>query len=199
MIQLVRFWLILFSFIFHEFLFWFLFNHGKVFFIGFRWWTDSIVLFFTSFSSEEEVFGLVFNLSWRVVVFFHGFSLGLSFKLAIYDSLFQDFLVFTALVIFRIDIIFCRLGFHESCVIGSGPFKILILSLLMEALQNWIIDEVLQVLEINLFWYFGLENALPPIHIDMFWLHGDGPRLGLRCVYFVRFFIWKGIGLHNYD
>ncbi len=112
MIQFVRFWLILFSFIFHEFLFWFLFNHGKVFFIGFRRWTDSIVLFFTSFSSEEEVFGLVFNLSWRVVVFFHSFSLGLSFKLAIHDSLFQDFLVFTALLIFRIDIIFCWLGFY---------------------------------------------------------------------------------------
>ena len=199
MIQFVRFWLILFSFIFHEFLFWFLFNHGKVFFIGFRRWTDSIVLIFTSFSSEEEVFGLVFNLSWRVVVFFHGFSLGLSFKLAIHDFLFQDFLVFTALVIFRIDIIFCRLGFHESCVIGSGPFEILILSLLMEALQNWIIDEVLQVFEINLSWNFGLENALPPTHIDIFWLHGDGPRLGLRCENLVSFFIWEGIGLHKDD
>jgi hypothetical protein len=180
MIQFVSFWLILFSFIFHEFLFWFLFDHGKVFFIGFRRWTDSIVLFFTSFSGEEEVFGLVFNLSWRVVVFFHGFSLRLSFMLAIYDSLFQDFLVFTALVIFRIDIIFCRLSFGESCVIGSSPFEIKILSLSMEALQNWVINEVLQVLEINLFWNFGLENALPPTHIDMFWLHGDIPRLVLR-------------------
>jgi hypothetical protein len=199
MIQFVRFWLILFSFIFHEFLFWFLFNHGKVFFIGFRRWTDSIVLFFTSFSSEEEVFGLVFNLSWRVVVFFHRFSLGLSFKLASHDSLFQDFLVFTALLIFRIDIIFCWLGFYESSFIGRGPFEILILSLTMEALQNWIINEVLQVLEINLFWNFWLENALSPTHIDMFWRHGDISRLGLRCEYLVRFFIWKRIGLHNYD
>ena len=33
----------------------------------------------------------------------------------------------------------------------------------------------------------------------MFWRHGDISRLGLRCEYLVRFFIWKGIGLHNYD
>jgi hypothetical protein len=97
-----------------------------------------------------------------------------------------------------IDIVFNRLGFHQGSVIEGGPFEIFILSLLIEALQNGIMNKVFQVLEINLFGSFGLEDTLPP-HINIFWFHGDGSRLVLRCEDSLSFFIWKGIGLHNDD